>query len=88
MKNKIIFTHFIISHEYKMFYALGVLHRWCCPHRQPAATELNERNAPAPPVPAPSAPIPESDAAPAAPPSSPITAVFQDSSSEDDTYSV
>lgn len=69
-----------------MFYALGVLHRWCCPRRQPADTELNERNAPPPP--APSAPAPIPDPAPAPPPNSPITAVFQDSASEDDTYSV
>ena len=68
-----------------MLYALGVLHRWCCPRRQPAPTELNERNAAAPTP----APIPESDPAPVAPPNTPITAVFQDSSaSEDDTYSV
>lgn len=74
-----------------MFYALGVLHRWCCPRRQPADTELNERNAPPPPPPppAPSAPAPESNTAPAPQPNSPITTVFQDSASEDDgTYSV
>lgn len=63
-----------------MLYALGVLHRWCCPRRQPAVTELNERPSEQqqPPY------IP----APAAQPNTPVTAiVFQDSASEDsDTY--
>ena len=86
-----------------MLYALAVIGRWFCPPKRntdAGATELNQTKQPDgtttiptpppnTPPPAPSAPAPESNPAPAPPPNSPITAVFQDSASEDDgTYSV
>ena len=66
-----------------MFYALGVLHRWCCPNRKPACTELNERQQQQQQPPSVTIHIPLPTPAPPPPPNTPNNPVFQDSASED-----